>query len=71
MTTLPDWLVHDPIMLTFSPDPQSGLYALVIDKVDSFRVFIGAPDHARFNLVLLGGEWKNNVLLDIMVVGAK
>lgn len=35
---------------------QEGLYPYLIDKVDGFRMFIGAPETNRFNLVLLGGK---------------
>lgn len=34
---------------------QSGLYSYILNVVDNFRVFIGAPDTERFNLVLFGG----------------
>jgi len=32
------------------------LYSHLIDRVDGFRTFIGAPAGERFNLVLLGGK---------------
>lgn len=35
---------------------QGGLYPYLINKVDGFRSFIGAPETERFNLVLLGGK---------------
>ena len=34
---------------------QSGIYAAMMEKVDSFRTLIGAPDMEKFNIVLLGG----------------
>ena len=34
---------------------QSGMYATLMEMVDRFRVFIGAPDVDKFNIVLLGG----------------
>ena len=37
---------------------QSGLYAVLMEKVDSFREYIRAPDIERFNLVLLGGKQR-------------
>ena len=36
---------------------QSGMYAALMEKVDSFRSLIGAPDVERFNIVLLGGPY--------------
>ena len=35
---------------------QSGIYAALMEKVDSFRTLIGAPDIDKFNIVLLGGR---------------
>jgi MFS family permease len=34
---------------------QSGMYSVLMEKVDSFRTLIGAPDVEKFNIVLLGG----------------
>lgn len=45
-----------PSMLEYySSHDESGLYNYLLSKVDGFRVFIGAPDTDRFNLVLFGG----------------
>ena len=35
---------------------QSGMYSVLMEKVDSFRTLIGAPDVEKFNIVLLGGN---------------
>lgn len=40
---------------------QSGMYAALIKKVDSFRELIGAPDVDRFNIVLLGGIYTLHI----------
>ena len=45
-----DNLVHISFLI------QGSLYSLLIEKVDGFRSFIGAPETERFNIVLLGGE---------------
>ena len=34
---------------------KSGFYAALMEKVEGFRVLIGAPDMEKFNIVLLGG----------------
>ena len=41
---------------------QGGLYAFLIEKVDGFRSFIGAPETEKFNIVLLGGMKRVNQL---------
>lgn len=39
----------------YSKHDESGMYTSLLQKVDGFRMLIGAPDAQRFNLVLLGG----------------
>lgn len=39
---------------------QGGLYSGVLNIVDDFRVYIGAPDNERFNLVLFGGLFTHS-----------
>lgn len=44
------------VTIFFAHTWQGRLYTTLIEKVDGFRGFIGAPDIERFNLVLLGGK---------------
>ena len=47
---------------------QSGMYSVLMEKVDSFRTLIGAPDVEKFNIVLLGGRTDVTVGLHWLAV---
>ncbi len=49
------------------PVPQSGLYQYLLKSIDGFRLYIGAPDTERFNLVLFGGMYIRTYVLSATV----